>query len=38
MERSRTVLEEIMATETYDLATLSVAMRTISAILRATSM
>ncbi|WP_194916885.1 NAD-glutamate dehydrogenase [Catenulispora rubra] len=38
VERSRTVLEEIMATETYDLATLSVAMRTISAILRATSM
>ena len=38
VERSRTVLDEIMATETYDLATLSVAMRTISAILRATSM
>ncbi|MFL6110958.1 MAG: NAD-glutamate dehydrogenase domain-containing protein [Catenulispora sp.] len=38
VERSRTVLDEIMASDTYDLATLSVAMRTISAILRATSM
>jgi glutamate dehydrogenase len=38
VERSRSVLDEIMASDTYDLATLSVAMRTISAILRATSM
>jgi glutamate dehydrogenase len=38
VERSRMVLDEIMASDTYDLATLSVAMRTISAILRATSM
>ncbi|GAA1985741.1 NAD-glutamate dehydrogenase [Catenulispora subtropica] len=38
VERSRTVLDEIMASDTFDLATLSVAMRTISAILRATSM
>jgi glutamate dehydrogenase len=37
VERSRSVLTEIMSSDTFDLATLSVAMRTISAILRATS-
>jgi glutamate dehydrogenase len=38
VERSQGVLTEILSSEGYDLATLSVAMRTISGILRATAM
>jgi glutamate dehydrogenase len=38
VERSRGVLTEILSSDTFDLATLSVAMRTISAILRATAL